>query len=231
MRRSREGCGDTRDEGGGRLLTRDAGSRAQCVLFGMPSVSFRSLDNAAIRLHYAQMGGDDGAGEEDGPPAQRAAALRASLGRYFKRRIGSSPDVEDLVQEVFTRIAARDSTRSIDNLGSYVFQVAASVLADRHRRRVVRHADDHIVFNVELHSAEDFDPDRILGGKEELRAAIAALLCLPERTRTIFFLHRMEGHRARDIAAQLGISVSAVEKHMVRAVQHLVATVGARDDR
>jgi len=48
------------------------------------------------------------------------------------------------------------------------------------------------------------------------------------RTRTIFILHRLEGRRYRDVAAQLGISVSAVEKHMVRAVQHLTATIKER---
>jgi RNA polymerase sigma-70 factor (ECF subfamily) len=60
---------------------------------------------------------------------------------------------------------------------------------------------------------------------ESLQTAIAALQKLPERTRDIFVLRRIEGHAYRDIASKYGISVSAVEKHMVRAVQHLAATV------
>jgi RNA polymerase sigma-70 factor (ECF subfamily) len=47
------------------------------------------------------------------------------------------------------------------------------------------------------------------------------LLELPERTRTIFVLRRMEGLRYQDIAQRLGISLSLVEKQMARAVAYL----------
>ncbi|CAA9483283.1 MAG: hypothetical protein AVDCRST_MAG91-133 [uncultured Sphingomonadaceae bacterium] len=130
------------------------------------------------------------------------------------------------MQEVFTRIVARDSTRPVENLDGYVFQTAASVLADRGRRRWSRHADDHEEFDPAHHGDDQLDPERVLSGKESLRAATAALLSLPERTRTIFILHRLEGYKHREIAAQLGISVSAVEKQMIRAIQHLAKTVG-----
>ncbi len=95
----------------------------------------------------------------------------------------------------------------------YVFQTAASVLADRARRRDSRQADAHFPFDPDRHGDEELDPHRQLSGKEDLRAAVAALLALPERTRTIFVLHRLEGQKYRDVATQLGISVSAVEKH------------------
>jgi RNA polymerase sigma-70 factor (ECF subfamily) len=39
-------------------------------------------------------------------------------------------------------------------------------------------------------------------------------------------LHRLEGYKHREIAEQLGISVSAVEKQIIRAVQHLAKSVG-----
>ena len=74
------------------------------------------------------------------------------------------------------------------------------------------------------------DPLRILEGKEELHAATASLPGLPERTRTVFILRRLEGQKYQDIAAHLGISVSAVEKHMVRAIQHLSLGLDKRHD-
>jgi RNA polymerase sigma-70 factor (ECF subfamily) len=158
--------------------------------------------------------------------AREAEPLRRSLTRYFQRRIRETADVEDLVQEVFTRIVARDNPRPVENLGGYVFQTAASVLADRGRRRSSRQADGHQEFDPAHHGDDELDPERVLSGKQSLRAATAALLSLPERTRTIFVLHRLEGYKHREIAEQLGISVSAVEKQIVRAVQHLAKNVG-----
>lgn len=153
--------------------------------------------------------------------ARAAEPLRQKLGAYFRRRIPDPSEAEDLVQDVFARIVTRDSTEPVEHLSGYVFQTAASVLADRARRRFARKAEAHTVFDPNQHGEEDFDPGRILTGKEDLRAAIASLLSLPERTRTVFVLHRLEGLRYKEIAVQLGVSTSAVEKHMFRAVQHL----------
>jgi RNA polymerase sigma-70 factor (ECF subfamily) len=72
----------------------------------------------------------------------------------------------------------------------------------------------------------DFSPERVLLGKEALVRATAVLLELPERTRMVFVMRRLEGMRYLDIAARLGISVSAVEKHMTRAMAHLVSRMG-----
>jgi RNA polymerase sigma-70 factor (ECF subfamily) len=172
---------------------------------------------------------DENAGPGHAPGgalAREAEPLRRSLTRYFQRRVRETADVEDLVQEVFTRIVARNDARPVGNLGGYVFQTAASVLADRGRRRSSRQADAHQEFDPVHHGDDELDPERVLSGKQSLRAATAALLSLPERTRTIFILHRLEGYKHREIAEQLGISVSAVEKQIIRAVQHLAKTVG-----
>ena len=150
---------------------------------------------------------------------------------YFGRRIRDRSDLEDMVQDVFARIAARDSDTPVENLGAYVMRTASSVLVDRARRRAARRGGMHVAFDSERHGAGEPDPERMLSAKEELNAATAALLALPERTRAVFVLRRLQGLRHREIADRLGISVSAVEKHMVRAVDHLGQEMGKRHDR
>jgi RNA polymerase sigma-70 factor (ECF subfamily) len=153
--------------------------------------------------------------------AKEAGPVGRWLTRYFSRRLGNHPEIEDLVQDVFARIVARDSTEPVEHLNGYILKTASSVMADRMRRQSSRGDGLHVVFDSEAHGEESLDPERILSGKEDLHVATAALLSLPERTRTIFILHRLEGCKYREIAARIGISVSAVEKHMVRAIDHL----------
>jgi RNA polymerase sigma factor (sigma-70 family) len=162
--------------------------------------------------------------------AEQAGPVRRWLTRYFRRRVRNDAEIEDLVQDVFARMVARDSPEPVEHLGGYVLKTASSVLADRARRGSSRGAGLHVAFDSELHGEDEIDPARLLGGKEELRAVTAALLSLPERTRTVFILRRLEGQSYRDIATQLGISVSAVEKHMVRAIQHLSLEMEKRRD-
>jgi RNA polymerase sigma-70 factor (ECF subfamily) len=155
--------------------------------------------------------------------ARDAAPVRQWLIAYFQRRIRNRDEIEDLVQEVFARIVSRNSSERIEHLGGYILKTAGSILADRARRRSTRHADSHIAFDPDQHGGADIDPERTLSDKEDLHVATAALLSLPERTRTIFVLRRLEGWRMNDIAAHLGISISAVEKHMLKAMRHLSA--------
>jgi RNA polymerase sigma-70 factor (ECF subfamily) len=160
--------------------------------------------------------------------ADEIGPVRGWLTRYFQRRVRNSAEVEDMVQDVFARMVARDSAEPVEHLGGYISKTAASVLADRARRRSSHGAGLHVAFDSELHGEEPIDPERILGGRQDLHTATAALLSLPERTRTVFILRRLEGKKFREIAAHLNISVSAVEKHMLRAIQHLTQEMEKR---
>jgi RNA polymerase sigma-70 factor (ECF subfamily) len=164
---------------------------------------------------------DDG----DNALLRDALQFRPALLHYFRRKTSNANEIEDLVQDVFLRIAARRSDDPIGNLGGYIFQTAASVAADRHRRQTVRHAEDHVPFDTEAHAEADFDAAHILEKRQSLQVALAALKALPERTRAIFAMRRLEGQPYRDIATALGISVSAVEKHMLRATGRLLAAM------
>jgi RNA polymerase sigma factor (sigma-70 family) len=171
----------------------------------------------------AQMTREDFTTDDRG--MENALRFRSSLLRFFERRVRDRVEAEDLVQDVYVRLAQRGNLDDIEHLGGYVFEAAASVLRDRARRRQTRAADAHDPYDSERHGDVDFAPDRVLEGQVRLRQASAALLELPERTRHVFVLRRVEGLRYQDIAARLQISVSAVEKHMQRAVAFLLQRV------
>ena len=152
-----------------------------------------------------------------------------SLNRYFSRRVQDRAEIDDLVQQVFERLLRRGNVLDLERLGGYVFQTASSVLTDHARRRRTRHADMHDEFVETEHGGADFSAEHVLIERERLKRATALLLELPERTRVIFVLRRLEGMRYLDVAARLGISVRAVEKHMQRAVAHLARGMGGEE--
>jgi RNA polymerase sigma-70 factor (ECF subfamily) len=165
--------------------------------------------------------------ESNAALAHRSQALRDALARFFQRHVRDASEVDDLVQEVFLRVVRRGHCDQLEHLDGYIFQTAASVLKDRSRRRKTRLSDRHIPFEPELHAGTEFAPDRALMAREGLMAAGVILLELPEQTRRIFVLRRLEGLSYQEIGLRLGLSVSAVEKHVLRAVRHLVSRMGA----
>src|SRR5688572_8618522 len=118
---------------------------------------------------------------EQAAEAQHLEALsrryRAVLARFFQRRIRPDSDIDDLIQEVFLRLARRGELAGIEQMEGYIFQVAANLVYERaHKRGQV----DASQGEYAAHSAmEDFSPERILLGEEDIRQVLAALHELP----------------------------------------------------
>jgi RNA polymerase sigma-70 factor (ECF subfamily) len=162
-------------------------------------------------------------------PVDRAAVdtlvrdYRRVLVRYFGRRRVATADVEDAVQEVFTRLLRRTGDAPIEALDSYLFQTAASVAVDFHRRAVSRAHADHLEYDDELHAIPDFSPERIHAGREEMSNLIDALHELPERARNAFLLVRVERMPLAEAARRLHLSIGGVEKNVRKATAHVIA--------
>lgn len=157
---------------------------------------------------------------------QLSRRFRPALMAFFLRRLHDHAESEDLTQEVLMRLAAHGSTLRSERPDPYVFQMAANLLRDRARRSAVR--TRFILGQGALDAAETEarDPDRVYQARSALATVTAALKELPERTRAIFILFRLENMKQREIADMYGLSVRAVEKHVVRASVHLRARLG-----
>ncbi|WP_189644786.1 RNA polymerase sigma factor [Luteimonas gilva] len=155
---------------------------------------------------------------------------RAPLRGFFAKRVKDAAEVEDLTQEVFLHLIRRAHGEPIEHVEQYVFQVAANALRDWRRRRDVRDQDAHESFDAEIHQpATDISPERVLLGREAVEQVEAVLRGLPERTRDVFVLRALEQRKYAEIAAMMGISVRAAEKHMAKALAQLGIVMAAED--
>lgn len=144
-------------------------------------------------------------------------AYEPGLRRYLRRRAPAG-QVDDLVQDVFARLLSLRDPAAVQDLERYIFVVAASVLSHQHRRRAPWQAmEDLEAFGP----TDEVTPERALIGKEGVEAILSVLGGLPPRTRHIFLLHRFEEMTYQRIAGELGVSISAVEKHMMAALKAL----------
>lgn len=147
---------------------------------------------------------------------------RPALMSFFLRRTRNHQEAEDLTQEVFTRLLNR--TQPAEGIvDAYVFQIAANLLRDGARRSRVREEYRALTTPIEEQKFDDLDPARIVLSREALRAVVDGLETLPERTRTIFTLYRIENLQFEAIADTYGVSKSAVKKHVMRAMAALMS--------
>ena len=151
--------------------------------------------------------------------------FRLPLKAYFRRRVTSAAEAEDLTQDVFERILKVLNNESIENAEALVFRIAVNLLRDRARREMTRRGDQPLTSENIVAFADaltvDLSPERVVLGERDLADVLAALQELSERTRAIFYLYRLENLKIREIAALYGISASAVEKQVSKALLHL----------
>jgi RNA polymerase sigma-70 factor (ECF subfamily) len=151
---------------------------------------------------------------------------RSALSRYFQRRGLRNLDVEDAISDVFVRLCNQNRTTALESLEGYLFATASSVAVDHFRRSIKRRANAHDEYNEAVHAGEEFSPERIHMAREEIVLLTLALGELSERTRNVFLFARLEGLTYAEVGNRLGLSVSAVEKHVVKATAHLARRVG-----
>lgn len=185
------------------------------------------------------MSSDELHGRSSDGTARLDQSFRAPLIAYFSRRLQHAHDprreAEDLTQEVFLRLSKHPDRNNGETIQSYVFTIAANVLRDRlkssglalqARCNSIDGSKESFAIRPEL--TEVLDPERVLVAKETLKDVLVALAELGERTRDIFILARLENMHHREIAVLHGISISAVEKHIMKAAAHIGSRFSTR---
>lgn len=140
---------------------------------------------------------------------------------FFRKRTHNAPEVRDLVQQVFLRLAQYPGLERMQNPDGYIFQTAANTLRDHYRYQAVRERHFRHASDPDANPDSDFSPERVLQGRQALVRVADAMRQLPQRTRDILVLRCFEGLKHVEIAHLQGISTRAVEKHLAKALAHL----------
>lgn len=150
---------------------------------------------------------------------------RGALLRYLAARRVAADEAEDILQDLFVKLASQ-TIGPVGEPRAYLYRMTENLLLDRHRSARRRAGREQAWTTAQLGPAADADDrpsaEQVLIARERLAGVAAALAALPERTVQIFRRYRIDGCAQKDIAAELGISLSAVEKHLQRAYRTLV---------
>jgi RNA polymerase sigma-70 factor (ECF subfamily) len=164
-------------------------------------------------------------------PAAFEAMYRAHAGRLFglvSRMLGSAPEAEDVLQEIFVSAHRKmGSFRGESTLGTWLYRIAVNHCLDHLRSRGARMArateslDKEEAY--EPAAAEPVVPTAI--SRIDLERAIARL---PEGCRAAFVLHDVEGLDHREVAQALGISEGTSKSQVHKARHRLRRLLNAR---
>ncbi|MEQ9859785.1 sigma-70 family RNA polymerase sigma factor [Pectobacterium cacticida] len=148
------------------------------------------------------------------------------LERYLNHKLRDTQIAADLVQESFLRLAQRlEQQNDVEDKKAYLYKTANNLLLDyvRHQQRW-RQALPFDDIEAAQEGLPETTPhlDQTAIAQQELERLANILATLPERTQLIFQLHRFEHMTQAQIAQQLGVSLSTVEKHLAMTLQAMM---------
>ena len=155
---------------------------------------------------------------------------RPALVRYFANRTGSADLAEDITQDIAARLMdlSEAQIREISNPAAFIYRMGCNLMLDRvksRHRSVARDHDWSSLHTVQsgLDAVADLPAaDDAAHARQRLLQVLKTVETLRPQCRRAFRLHKLKGLSHAEVAERLGISRSAVEKHISHALRTLI---------
>ncbi len=155
-------------------------------------------------------------------------ALSKQLLGFIRKRVNSTEDAEDILQDVLYQFAG--NTEPIEQVSGWLYKVARNKITDSYRKQKLPLAED--VLGRQETEEDGFDWKEMLVRTdsnpeteylrnlfwEELKTALDEL---PAEQRDVFIRHEIDDIAFKDIAAETGESVATLISRKRYAVLHL----------
>jgi len=126
-------------------------------------------------------------------------------------------DIEDIVQETYVRLCQVNDDTKINSPKSFMYTIARNLALDYQKQAYVRlfdKVDDWQEFEQLLNVDAKDEVYQKIEVDHEFSNFCEAIRLLPTKTRKIFVLKKVYGYSQKEIAQQLTLSESTIEKHI-----------------
>lgn len=134
-------------------------------------------------------------------------------------RVRSKAVTEEIVQELFIALWDKRHTQSIQHFSSYLYQ-AVKFKALNHIRLTLMQKKCWDYYRDFLPQKEDVT-ERAVAYSDLLEAVEQGINTLPEKSKKVFRLNRLEGHSVTEIADLLNLSEKTIQYHLTQSVKKL----------
>lgn len=151
---------------------------------------------------------------------------RSGLKTFLIGRMGDSPDMDDVMQEVFMRLAKMPDLSDRVSVGrgsmrAYILTIANNLLVDLVRHRKVQRQFVEVEQPLLSEISADQSPETIAEQQQELQAIQLAISKLKPAERKAFVLSRFKYMSYKEISGQLGVSPRTVEDYIGSALMKI----------
>jgi RNA polymerase sigma-70 factor (ECF subfamily) len=145
------------------------------------------------------------------------------LCNYANTIVNDNSQAEDIVQEVLFQFWDKQRELSVEpsKYENYLVRAVKFKCIDIHRQAKVKRKYEGEILHTASNSVDSTDNEEV-----DYRAILyTAIAKLPEKTRAVFTMSKIDGLKYSEIAESLSISIKTVENQMGRAFKILRSTI------
>lgn len=126
---------------------------------------------------------------------------------------------KDVVADAFELVWRRLQDSDVDKLSSYLLTAVKNVCLDYIRKQNIRNR--YVQASVQAVGKLSFNPEEVDLHEEKIQTIMRSLDELTPRTQQIVTMCYVQRKKYREVAEELGISESAVKKHIMQALSYM----------
>jgi len=172
-------------------------------------------------------GGPSDRSARESPLVAAFLEKRENLALFMAARLRSLEAAEDLVQDLYLKVAALPADADVRTPVPLLYKMAANLVVDHVRsagRAGRRDGQWRMAAQAQVGAADvaaDPPADQALMEKQQAAAFARAVAELPPQMGRAFRLHKLEGRSQAEAAQLMGVSRKMVEAHVAAAVKRL----------
>ena len=153
------------------------------------------------------------------------------LFNFIRKRVNSTLDAEDILQDVFFQLArVSDEINNIEKLSAWLFQVARNKITDLYRKKKsvpfsqinsgVSDEEGTLEFDTFIPDLNDL-PDEMLNRERVWEVLEEGLTEIPKEQREVFTMHEFDDMSFKEISEKTGDTINTLISRKRYAVLHL----------
>lgn len=146
---------------------------------------------------------------------------RSALKGFLVSRLGDGPELEDVMQDVFERLAKVEDLSGRECSRGFILKIANNLLVDLARYKKVRSDYQWSEQRIESERLDEVTPERELQTRQQLDVIEGAIAKLKPMEQKAFVMSRFQFLDYQQIADQLNVSRRTVEGYICSAIAKL----------
>ena len=140
------------------------------------------------------------------------------LKKFIKRFFSNIQDVEDVVQETYLRAYVAEQKTEISQHKSFLFSTAKNIALTKLSKKSKQITDFIEEYSNDNNLESEPSSEEVFDGQQQLKLYCAAVAALDGKCREAFLLKKVHGMSHKEIAKQMSLSLSSIEKYLHTAL-------------